>query len=80
MLKNKFKIKQINLRELVFPITKVAVILASIIVFLFALRFIYGIFNDIYSAEISENKQSFFDLENLKTVGPRWGIDVSGLK
>jgi len=80
MFKTKLKVKQINLRELIFPITKVAVILISIIIFLLALNFIYGLFNDIYAVEVNESNKSFFNLEKLKTVGPKWGIDVSGLK
>ena len=79
MFKNKFKIKEINLRELLFPITKVAVILISIIVFLFALKFVYRLFNDIYTVTPSGNTQPFFNLEELKAVGLKWGINVESI-
>jgi len=70
--------KKIEIREILFPAAKIIIVLVSIILVVFLVKYLYQILNNILETKplVLEGKVISFEIEKLEKFISRLGIEM----
>ncbi len=71
-------IKEIKIREILFPAVKIIIVLVSVILIIFLIKYLYQILDSILEIKplVSEDKVVSFEIKKLEKFISRLGIEI----